>query len=175
MNTGGKILVPVDFSEDSARGLKFALSVAQKTDAELVVLYVTQKDEADSFPDMLAMKEDAPMLNTSARIPVDKLVREKALDLYNFIEKVVRNPGRVRIKRKVALGNKADRILRTANEELIDLVVLTFRKQSFFRYLMERARFLTVLGQMPCPVLLTPAFDEGRPGFGAPGSSLFAG
>jgi len=51
------------------------------------------------------------------------------------------NPGRVIIKRKVALGNKADRILRTANEELIDLVVLTFRKQSFSRYLMERARF----------------------------------
>ena len=105
------------------------------------VLHVTQKNEADSFSDMLAMKEGAPMLNTSAGISLDKLVREKSLDLYNFIVHVVMNPGRVIIKRKVALGNKADRILRTANEELIDLVVLTFRKQSFSRYLMERARF----------------------------------
>ena len=40
--------------------------------------------------------------------PVDRLLREKALDLYRFIEKVVRNPGQLRITRKVTLGNKAD-------------------------------------------------------------------
>ena len=162
MSIGGKILIPVDFSEDSASGLKFAFSVAQKTDAELVVLHVTQKDAV-------------PMLNRSAGIPVDKLLREKALDLYNFIEKVVRNPGRVKIRRKVVLGNKAEGILRTANEELIDLVVLTFRKQPYFRYLMARARFLRVIARMPCPVLLTPAFGERWRGVAARGSSLFAG
>ncbi len=175
MNTGGKILVPVDFTENSASGLKFALSVARKTNAELVVLHVTEKDEADSFLDMVAVMGGAPILNLSAAITVDKLLREKALDLYNFIEKVVRNPGRVIIRRKVALGNKAETILRTANEELVDLVVLTFRKQSFFRYLIARARFLRVIARMPCPVLLTPAFDESWPRFGARGSSLFAG
>jgi nucleotide-binding universal stress UspA family protein len=174
MNLGRKILVPVDFSEDSASGLKFALSVARKTDAELVVLHVAQKSEADCFLDVVAAMEGAPMLNTSARIPVDKLLREKALDLYNFIEKVVRNPGRVTIRRKVALGNEAEKILRTANEELIDLVVLTFRKQSFFRHIMARARFLRVIARMPCPVLLTPALDERLPGFGVADSSLFA-
>src|SRR5215472_15499195 len=175
MSIGGKILVPVDFSEDSASGLKFAFSVAQKTDAELVVLHVTQKDEADRFLDMVAVMEGVPMLNRPPGLPVDKLLREKALDLYNFIQKVVRNPGRVKIRRKVALGNKAERILRTANEELIDLVVLTFRKQPFFRYLMARTRFLRVIARMPCPVLLSPAFDERWLGFGARGSSLFAG
>ncbi|MGN6719001.1 MAG: universal stress protein [Candidatus Binatia bacterium] len=173
MNLGRKILVPVDFSEDSASGLKFALSVARKTDAELVVLHVAQKNEAD-FLDVVAAMEGAPMLNTSARIPVDKLLREKALDLYNFIEKVVRNPGRVTIRRKVALGNEAEKIQRTANEELIDLVVLTFRKQAFFRHIMARARFLRVIARMPCPVLLTPALDERLPGFGVADSSLFA-
>ena len=174
MSIGRKILIPVDFSEDSASGLKFALSVAQKTDAELVVLHVTQKDEADRLLDMVAVMEGVPMLNRSAGIPVDKLLREKALDLYNFIEKVVRNPGRVKIRRKVVLGNKAEGILRTANEELIDLVVLTFRKQPYFRYLMARARFLRVIARMPCPVLLTPAFGERWRGVAARGSSLFA-
>ena len=175
MSTGRKILVPVDFSEDSASGLKFALAVAQKTDAEVVVLHVAQKEEADSFLDMVAVMEGAPMLNRPARIPVDKLLREKALDLYNFIEKVVRNPCHVKIRRKVAFGNKAEKILETANEELIDLVVLTFRKQPFFRYLMARARFFRVIVRMPCPVLLTPALGEGWPRFGTPGFSLFAG
>ena len=173
MSMGRKILVPVDFSEDSASGLKFAFAVAQKTDAEVVVLHVTQKDEADSFLDMVALMEGAPMLNLSARIPLDKLLREKALDLYNFIEKVIRNPCCVKIRRQVAFGNKAEKILETANKELIDLVVLTFRKQPFFRYLLARARFLRVILRMPCPVLLTPAFDESWPRFGTPGFSLF--
>jgi nucleotide-binding universal stress UspA family protein len=175
MSTGRKILVPVDFSEDSASGLKFALAVAQKTDAEVVVLHVAQKEEANSFLDMVAAMEGAPMLNVSTSIPVDKLLSEKALDLSNFIEKVVRNPCHVKIRRKVVFGNKAEKILETANEEPIGLVVLTFRKQPFFRYLMARARFFRVIVRMPCPVLLTPAFDEGWPRFNTPGFSLFAG
>jgi len=174
MSTGRKILVPIDFSEDSASGLKFALAVAQKTDAEVVVLHVTKKEEADSFLDIVAAMEGAPMLNVSASIPVDKLLSEKALDLYNFIEKVVRNPCRVKIRRKVAFGNKAEKILETVNKELIDLVVLPFRKQPFFRYLLARARFFRVIARMPCPVLLRPAFDERWLGFGARGWSLFA-
>ena len=175
MRTGRKILVPVDFSEDSASGLKFALAVAQKTDAEVVVLHVAQKEEADSFLDMLATMEGAPMLNVTTRIPVDKRLSKRALDLYNFIEKVVRDPCRVKIRRKVAFGNTAEKILETANQELIDLVVLTFRKQPLFRYMLARARFLRVIARMPCPVLLTPAFDEGWPRFATPGFSLFAG
>ena len=43
MNTVRKILVPVDFSEDSANGLTYSVSLAQKTQAELIVLHVTQK------------------------------------------------------------------------------------------------------------------------------------
>ena len=94
MNTVRKILVPIDFSEDSADGLKYAVSLAQKTQAELIVLHVTQKSEADSFLDLLAVMEGAPMLNRPAGIPVDRLLSEKALDLYRFIEKVVETPAR---------------------------------------------------------------------------------
>ena len=63
MNRVRKILVPINFSEDSANGLKYAVSLAQETQAELVVLHVTQKKEADSFLDLLAVMEGAPMLN----------------------------------------------------------------------------------------------------------------
>ena len=113
MNRVRKILVPINFSEDSANGLKYAVSLAQETRAELVVLHVTQKKEADSFLDLLAVMEGAPMLNPRAGIPVDRLLREKALDLYRFIEKVVRNPGRLKIRRKIALGNKEEKNFRS--------------------------------------------------------------
>ena len=114
------------------------------------------------------------MLNPPAAIPVDRLLREKALDLYRFIEKVIRNPGLLKIRRKVALGNKAEKILGVAREENIDLVVLAVRKQSFFPYLMARGKLLKMISRMPCPVLLKPSFGEPWPRFGIIGSSLFA-
>lgn len=174
MNTVRKILVPVDFSEDSANGLTYSVSLAQKTQAELIVLHVTQKSEADCFLDLLAVMEGAPMLNRPAGIPVDRLLREKALDLYHFIEKVVRNPGQVKIRRKVALGNKAEKILGVVKEESIDLVVLAIRKKSFFPYLMARGRLLRMISRFPCPVLLKPSFDEPWPTSGIIGPSIFA-
>lgn len=77
MNRVAKILVPVDFSEDSANGLKYAVTLAQKTQAELVVLHVAQKEQADCFLDLLAVMEGAPMLNPPPAIPVDRFLREK--------------------------------------------------------------------------------------------------
>jgi hypothetical protein len=41
------------------------------------------------------------------------LLGEKALDLYRFIAKVVKNPGRLKIRRKVALGNKEEQTFRS--------------------------------------------------------------
>jgi universal stress protein A len=174
MNTVRKILVPIDFSEDSADGLKYAVSLAQKTQAELIVLHVTQKSEADSFLDLLAVMEGAPMLNRPAGIPVDRLLSEKALDLYRFIEKVVRNPGQVKIRRKVALGNEVEKILGVAEEENIDLVVLAAPQKSLFPYVMGGGKLLKMISRMPCPVLLRPPFDEPWPRSSIIGRSIFA-
>jgi nucleotide-binding universal stress UspA family protein len=114
------------------------------------------------------------MLNLPAGIPVDRLLREKALDLYRFIEKVVRNPGRLKIRRKVALGNKAETILRVIKDESIDLVVLAVRNKSLFPYLMARGKLLKMISRLPCPVLLKPPFGEPWPRSSIIGSSLFA-
>jgi universal stress protein A len=174
MNTVRKILVPVDFSEDSADGLKYAVSLAQTTEAEVVVLHVAQKKEADSLVDLLAVMEGAPMLNPPPAMPVDRLLREKALDLYHFIDKTVRYRGPVKITRKVALGNKAEKILGVVKENSIDLVVLPIRTTSFFPYLMARGKLLKMISRFPCPVLLKPSFDEPWPAPGIIGPSAFA-
>jgi nucleotide-binding universal stress UspA family protein len=152
-----KILIPVDFSEDSGSNLKYAVSLAQETQAELIVLHVTEKREAASFLDLLAVMEGAPMLNPPAAIPVDRLLREKALDLYHFIEKCVRNPGRLKIRRKVALGNHAETILRVTRDESINLVVLAVQTKSFFPHLFARAKLVKMIARFPCPVVLKPA------------------
>jgi nucleotide-binding universal stress UspA family protein len=174
MNTVRKILVPIDFSADSANGLNYAVLLAQKTQAEVIALHVTQKKQADCFLDLLAVMEGYPMLNPPVGIPVDRLLREMALDLYNFIEKVVRNPGQVKITRKVTLGIKTEKILAVVKEEMIDLVVLGVRRTSFFPHLMTRGKLLRMISRFPCPVLLKPSRDEPWPASGLFGSSIFA-
>ena len=160
MNRVRKILVPVNFSDDSANGLNYAASLPEETQAELVVLHVTQKKEARSFLNFLAAMEGWPMPNNPTAIPLDRLVRKKALDLYPFIEKVIRNPGRVKVRRKVALGHEEEKILGVAREENIDLVVLGMQNKSFFSNLMHRAKFLKMISRLPCPVLLKPALGK---------------
>ena len=166
MSTVRKILVPIDFSEDSANGLNYAVSLAERTEAELVALHVTQKEEANSFVDLLAMMEGAPTLNPPASIPIDRLLREKALDLYRFIEKAVKRQGQVKIRRKIALGDKAETILGIAEEENIDLVVLAVRQKSFFPSLMAGGKLLKMISRFPCPVLLKQSFEEPWPASG---------
>ena len=156
MNPVRKILVPVDFSEDSAHDLKYAVSLAQETQAELVVLHVTTRKDADSFLDLLATMEGVPMLNPRAGLPVDRLLREKALDLYYFVEKVIGNPQPLKIGRRVALGKKAETIVRVTKDESIDLVVLAVRKKSLFPYLTARGKLVKMISRFPCPVLLKP-------------------
>jgi nucleotide-binding universal stress UspA family protein len=174
MNRVRKILVPVNFSEDSTNGLTCAVSLAQETQGELVVLHVTHKKEADSFLDLLAVMEGCPMLDRPAAIPVDRLLREKALDLYRFIEKIVRNPGRLKIRRKVALGNKEEKILGVAKEENIDLVVLGIRNKSFLSYLMAQGKLLRMISRFPYPVLLKAPFGKPWRTSGIIGPSIFA-
>ena len=137
--------------------------MAQETQAELIVLHVTQKKDADCFLELLAVMEGSPILKPPVRIPVDRLLREEALDLYHFIEKVVSNPGQLKITRKVVLGNKAETILRVVKDENIDLVVLAVQDKSFSPHLTAPRKLLKMISRFPCPVLLRPPFGEPWP------------
>ena len=61
MRKVNKILVPIDFSEASARALKYALSLAEETRSELVALHVIEKtDDSDFFMSSVALLEGSP-------------------------------------------------------------------------------------------------------------------
>jgi nucleotide-binding universal stress UspA family protein len=76
---------------------------------------------------------------------------------------VVRNPGPLKITRKVVLGDKANKILEIVKEENIDLVVLPIPRRSFFSYLMARGKLLKLISRCPCPVVVKPLSGEPRP------------
>ncbi len=155
-----KILVPVDFSEQSANGLKYAASLADEMKAELIVLHIFDKKTKSSFLEPLAFFEDGSSNDSTGRVPIDVWMREKALDLYNFVQKVIRNPHRLTIKRLVKTGNPAREIRAVARQEKIDLIVLESRKKSLFSYFTPRGTFLKLISKFPYPVLLTPPISR---------------
>lgn len=157
MKTVQKILVPVDFSEQSAKGLNYSASLGREMKAELIVLHVFDKNERYLFLDALAAFEGWPSPSHSlARIPIDVWFREKALDLHRFIEKVIPEPAGLKIKRQLRTGKFGKEILAVAREEKVDLIVLESKKKSLFSYLTARAKLLTLIWKLPCPVLVTP-------------------
>ena len=169
-----KILVPVDFSEQSANGLKYAASLADEMKAELIVLHIFDKKRRSALLEPLGIFEGWPVPSngTTGRIAIDVWMREKALDLYNFVQKVIRNPHQLTIKRMVKMGNPAKEIRAVAKQEGIDLIVLESRKKSFFSYLSARGTFQKLISKFPYPVLLTPPISRRDRVAGSP--SIFA-
>lgn len=156
-----KILVPVDFSDESANALKYAHSLAQAAEADLIVLHVFDRKEATTLLEPYAALHGWPIRpNGPARVPVDILLREKSLDLYNFIQAALPHPDMARIKRRLRIGRPVKEILAAAKAEEIDLIVLKMRRRSLFPYLAVRGTLLRLIGNAPIPVLLTPPVKD---------------
>ena len=137
-----KILVPVDFSENSRKILKSARSVADKFSAGLVLVFVVQtlEDYSGFFV---------------PHLPLDQLAEEMFVaaekKMANFIEDNIDSPDSV--ESKVIAGDVAAEILRFAERDDIGMIVMGTHGYKG----MERMLFGSVAEQIvknsPCPVL----------------------
>jgi nucleotide-binding universal stress UspA family protein len=157
-----KILVPIDFSEESARALRYALSLASETRSELVALHVIEKtDHSDFFMSSVAMLEGSPFpVNEFSAIPVDVLLQERSLDLWNFIGRTVETNNQVKITKRIKMGSLLKAMTATIHEEDVDLVVLELRKRSFPN--LGTLKLIKMIRSLPCPVLLYPPVARPR-------------
>jgi len=162
-----KILVPIDFSEESARALRYALSLARETRSELVALHVIEKtDDSDFFMSSVAMLEGSPFpVNEFPGIPVDVLLQERSLDLWNFIGRTIEANNQVKITKRIRMGSLLKAMTATIQEEHVDLVVIELRKRMSFPNL-GALKLVKMIRSLPCPVLLDPpvAHDQYEPG-----------
>jgi nucleotide-binding universal stress UspA family protein len=151
-----KILVPIDFSEASARALKYALSLAEETRSELVALHVIEKpDDSDFFMSSVALLEGSPFpVKEFPGIPVDVLLQERSLDLWNFIGRTVETNNQVKTIKRIKMGSLLKAMTATIQEEDIDLVVLELRKRSFPN--LGALKLIKLIRALPCSVLLGP-------------------
>jgi nucleotide-binding universal stress UspA family protein len=149
-----KILVPTDLSENSRRGFHYACSLAADNRAELTILHVANEFEAwELCSDELAFFEPSRRL-----WPSDRVLSEANLDLNRFIEPYLESMRNIpSVTKRVLLGPIPQRIAMVADDERIDLIVMSPRRIGGIRRLIRGSITEKVTRISPCPVLtVTP-------------------
>jgi hypothetical protein len=136
--------------------------LAEETRSELVALHVIEKTEdSDFFMSSVAVLEGSPFpVNEFPAIPVDVLLQERSLDLWNFIGRTVEASNQIKITKRIKMGSLLKAMTATIQEEDIDLVVLELRKRSFPN--LGTLKLIKMIRSLPCPVLLDPPVAHAR-------------
>ncbi len=131
-----KILFPTDFSHTGDAALELATSLARDMDAKLLIVHVEEPPMAYGGGEMYyGMPEPAKD------------------DLLRMLGEVTHNDPRVAFERRLVTGAPADAIVRLAESEHVDLVVMgTHGRTGLLRLLMGSVAE-AVVRRAPCPVV----------------------
>jgi nucleotide-binding universal stress UspA family protein len=137
-----RILAPTDFSELSKQGLKSALELAEAFGAKLLLLYVV---EPPPYPveGIVPSHLGATML--------DDLERQATNDLAQMLSET--QASRMDVARRVVVGIPYRKIVDVAEEEKIDLIVMTTHGRTGVSHLVMGSVAERIVRTAPCPVL----------------------
>jgi len=138
-----KILCPTDFSEPSYEALKAADELALHFSAEMLLVHVVSP-----LP-VLAAGETAPTFDVAS------YQQEMEIDAKKSLDRITREriSTKVRSQNKIILGNAADEIVRVANDEDMDLIVIATHGLTGWRRLVFGSVAEKVVRFADCPVL----------------------
>lgn len=138
MNEIKKILVPVDFSENSKIVLGSAKYVAEKFGAELLVVFVVQSfDDYSGFfvPHMPIAKFE------------EEMIKGAEAKMESFLA------GDKQLKATVLSGDVEEEIILYAEQEGIDLIIMGTHGYKGFEKIMFGSVAAKVVKSAPCPVM----------------------
>jgi nucleotide-binding universal stress UspA family protein len=138
-----KILCPTDFSEPAFAALKRAEELARHFEAELIVAHVIPAlPGPHSFPDPQApLNFDVPLFQQELAIKAEHMLKELV------------SHHKVESRNMVTTGDAAPEILRIAQEEHVDLIVIASHGLTGWRRLVHGSVAEKVVRQATCPVL----------------------
>ena len=136
-----KILVPVDGSEHANRALDFALDMAQKYSAEILLLTVVQYPVVSEFP-----------IYIGEYYKQTKDFYERVLS--EALEKAKKATPNLTLTSKLIEGYPADKIIETASEGKFDIIVMGRRGQGHLRHSLLGSVSDRVADQSPCALLI---------------------
>ena len=140
-----KVLIPLDFSDDSQRALVYGLALAGTCGAEVALLTVIE----DSFPYPELFAWDHP------NEEFYKSMRERALHHMEELLQGAAAPGAT-VERLVVRGRPRHEIVAVAKDIGADLIVLARHGSSGIRHAFMGSTAESVLRHAACPVLVLP-------------------
>jgi nucleotide-binding universal stress UspA family protein len=146
-----KILVPVDFSDCSREGLRYAIRFAGRFGAKLVVLHVVSLPY--SYSSELYGVYQPPMLAGEARKGAVRRM-QKFLQTIEF--------GGVKVQTAITTGNPVPEICSFAAKKDINLIITSTHGLSGLKHVSTGSIAERVVRHASCPVLVVPSHPKIR-------------
>lgn len=132
-----RILVPVDFSEYSAKAVTYGLELTKKFGSELHLLHVVELIPIVFHEGAVYLSNDLAELIKAAEAELAKVAQDETVD----------------IVRQTVDGHPLVQILRHAKEHEIDLIVIGTHGRTGLAHLFLGSVAENVVRKAPCPVL----------------------
>jgi len=151
MNKVKKILAPTDLSDLSETGVRYALELARRLDAQVVVYYAVCLDEFLRYE----LAHVRPLLMDGVlekhRLQLARFLDERFADILPLVE----------VKQVVELGNPDENIVAKAKEDGADLIVISTHGRTGLSHIFTGSVTENVVRHATCPVLsIRPAPGE---------------
>lgn len=149
-----RILAPIDFSEHSRKALDYAAQWAERFGAALEILYVWSPPHYFSPDLMLSVPGwSATNLEQQAR---DGAIKEMERFLRDFERPTLM------LKSTIDVGRPASSIVRVAEENRVDLIVMGTHGLTGIGRLLVGSVAQEVVAKAPCPVLTVKLHVDAR-------------
>ena len=145
------ILVPVDFSVCSLGGLKYAIQLANKFAAKIIVLHVV-----DVGPALGADGYGGYELSRYGELAQGQAERK----MPSFLRSV--KFGGIKFETKVVIGRSVDAICVAAKKYEVDTVVIATHGRTGLKHMLIGSTAEVVVRYAPCPVLVVPSHPVER-------------
>ena len=108
-----KILVPTDFSDNATKAINYAVAIAEKANAEIILLNVTTLLDS-TFSSRKALIKEYNNIRVEG-------IREQLKELQ---QSIAANNAKVKLTTKLYEGEVQDSILQCATDENADLIIM---------------------------------------------------
>ena len=147
-----KILVPLDGSEHSLKALDVAASIAQKFGGSITLLHAYSVQPI-LFPEPYTASSPAPILTGADVSRLAEAAQKMGNRIVGDAEQRIRTAN-LQVKKIVVEGHAVEEIVRVANEENMDLIVIGARGVSHMREMLLGSVTDGVMHHVHCPVLV---------------------
>lgn len=140
-----KILVPTDFSEQADYAIDLASHIAEKTEAEIILLHIVEDTTITSFN----ITGEVTIPDMKEKLFIVKLI-EKAR---NTLQDTVNKFSNVNITSKIRIGSTFHNIKDVIVEQEVDLVIMGTKGASGLQEVLVGSNAEKVVRYAKCPVL----------------------